>query len=160
MSFISEACFFTGHRVISATDKEAIAQKLLKVVSEMIEHGVSIFICGGALGFDTMAANAVLSFKDKYDISLCLYLPCDDQTKCWDIEDIKEYNRIMSLADEVFYVSHGKGTSASYQKRNKAMVEAADYCICYMNNLSSGTGQTVRMALGKGIEVINLYEEI
>ena len=37
---------------------------------------------------------------------------------------------------------------------------ASDYCICYWNSkdFRSGTGQTVRMAQKKGIEIINLFE--
>lgn len=45
--------------------------------------------------------------------------------------------------------------------RNARLVElASDYCICYWNpkNFRSGTGQTVRMAQKKGIEIINLFE--
>lgn len=156
MSIIPEACFFTGHRVIEETD--ALSEKLKDAITAMIENGVSIFICGGALGFDTLAAEAVLKLKEKYEITLCLYLPCDDQTDGWEIDDIFRYNMILSSSDEVFYVSHGTKSPALMKKRNRAMVEAADYCICYMKNPSSGTGQTVRMAEEKGIEVINLYE--
>ena len=45
--------------------------------------------------------------------------------------------------------------------RNARLVElASDYCICYWNpkHYRSGTGQTVRMAQKKGIEVIDLFE--
>ena len=46
------------------------------------------------------------------------------------------------------------------KKRNAQMVELADCCVCYYDDsiARSGTGQTVRMANAKGIEVINLFD--
>ena len=43
------------------------------------------------------------------------------------------------------------------KRRNERLVELADYCICYCTNPRSGTGQTVRMAKDKGIDIINLF---
>lgn len=46
--------------------------------------------------------------------------------------------------------------------RNARLVELATVCcICYwnVNDKRSGTGQTVRMAQKKGIEIINLNDE-
>ena len=157
MSLIPLACFFTGHRVLD--DVSGLKKELESAVFRMVENGVTVFICGGALGFDTLAAQAVLELRGKYPIKLCLYLPCRDQCNGWEFSDILEYERIKSASDEVFYVTEdGKASAAVMKKRNKAMVEASDYCICYLKNDTSGTGQTVRMAEEKGIEVINLYE--
>lgn len=160
MRLIPETCFFTGHRVIADDVKSELSKALTDAVVEMAENGVCVFICGGALGFDTLAAQTVLSVRENYDIKLCLYLPCDDQWEGWEASDIMEYHRICSLADEVFYVNHGKKSAALMKKRNRAMVAASDYCICYLKNSRSGTAQTVRMAEEKEIEVINLYEKM
>ena len=157
MNLIPLACCFTGHRNVKDADRVKLA--LIDATENMAENGVSVFVCGGALGFDTLAAQAVLELKERYPVKLCLYLPCDNQTEGWDVADAEEYERIKALADEVFYVNHGKGTASLMKKRNRAMVEAADYCICYLNGEQrSGTAQTVRMAEEKGIEIINLYE--
>ena len=39
------------------------------------------------------------------------------------------------------------------------MIELSDGCVCYYDESvgRSGTGQTVRMAESKGIEIINLF---
>lgn len=157
MSLIPEACFFTGHRLIPDGEREELKIALENAIIDMIENGITVFICGGALGFDTLAAQTVLELKKEYDIKLCMYLPCDSQHIEWEYADILEYNRINSSADEVFYVSRGEKSPALMKKRNKAMVEAADYGICYMKDRKSGTGQTVNMAEEKGIGIINLY---
>lgn len=157
MNLIPLACCFTGHRNVKDADR--VKMRLKEAAGNMAEEDVSVFICGGALGFDTLAAQAVLELKEKYPVKLCLYLPCDNQTEGWDVADVAEYERIKALADEVFYVNHGNASASLMKKRNRAMVEAADYCISYLNGEQrSGTAQTVRMAEEKGIEVINLYE--
>ena len=159
MNLIPMACCFTGHRLVKDADRVKLALK--ETVENMAEDGVSVFICGGALGFDTLAAQAVLDLKGKYPVKLCLYLPCDNQTEGWEMADVDEYERIKALADEIFYVNHGKASASLMKKRNRAMVEASDYCICYLNGEQrSGTAQTVRMAEEKGIEVINLYNNM
>lgn len=158
MSLIPEACFFTGHRNIDQKDLPNLKAALSSEIVAMIENGVTVFICGGALGFDTLAAQVVLELKKEYDIKLCMYLPCDGQHDGWEYADVLEYNRINSLADQVFYVNRGEKSPALMKKRNRAMVEAADYGICYMKHDKSGTSQTVKMAREKGIAVINLYK--
>lgn len=58
------------------------------------------------------------------------------------------------------YVSEHK-TMTCMKERNARLVElASECCIAYWNanNKRSGTGQTVRMAQKKGLEVINIFE--
>lgn len=74
--------------------------------------------------------------------------------------DSGEHKYIASLADTKEFTSEHLGKN-TMKIRNARLVElASDYCICYWNpkNFRSGTGQTVRMAQKKGIEVINLFE--
>lgn len=160
MNLIPEACFFSGHRLIEEREYPALEAALYEQVIAMIENGVKNFICGGALGFDTLAAKAILELKKEYDIKLIMYLPCENQHVEWEYSDILEYTRIVASADEVFYVTRGEKSPGVMRKRNKAMVEAADYGICYLKNDRSGTAQTIRMAGEKGIDVINLYDKI
>ena len=47
------------------------------------------------MGFDTIAAFAVLKLKERYpDIRLILVLPCFSQTRGWSQEDIEIYDDI------------------------------------------------------------------
>lgn len=55
------------------------------------------FGAGGALGFDTLAAQCVLSLRKRYShIKLILVLPCTTQTKGWSKDDIAVYEEIKS----------------------------------------------------------------
>ena len=56
------ACF-TGHRTIPPQQLEDLAQRLRAAVEDAIGRGYRYFGAGGALGFDTLAAQTVLELK-------------------------------------------------------------------------------------------------
>lgn len=99
-------CCFTGHRRIPHEDMRRIQQQLRDIIVSSIECGYVFFGAGGALGFDTLAAQTVLELKNKYaHIRLILVLPCLSQTKNWREPDIVEYERIKKNADKIVYIS-------------------------------------------------------
>ena len=58
------ACCFTGHREIPPEDREPLRAALLSEIQRLYaEKGVTEFYTGGARGFDTMAAEAVLKIR-------------------------------------------------------------------------------------------------
>ena len=72
-----KTCCFTGHRDIPLLQLPIIKSKLKKTIIEYIEKGYCYFGAGGALGFDTIAAQTVLNLKENYpQIKLILVLPC------------------------------------------------------------------------------------
>lgn len=71
-------------------------------VTLLVSKGFKYFGTGGALGFDTIAAQAVLSVKETHpEVKLILVLPCENQTKYWKQQDIDVYNDIKLRADKV-----------------------------------------------------------
>ncbi len=154
---------FTGHRTI-AEDKETLSARLYALLEHLVtEKKVTDFYTGGAVGWDALAALTVLKLRESYpEVKLHLVLPCpfDEQSAKWKEAQKEEHKYIASLADTKEFTSEHLGKNAM-QIRNARLVElASDYCICYWNpkNFRSGTGQTVRMAQKKGIEVVNLFE--
>lgn len=115
------------------------------------------------MGWDALAALTVLKLRESYpEVKLHLVLPCPfaEQSAKWNEAQKTEYLHIFGLADSVEQVSDHY-YNGCMKARNARLVElASDYCICYWNpsNFRNGTGQTVRMAQKKGIEVINLFE--
>ena len=62
-----KTCCFTGHRKLpSIWGRWKLAAKLEKAIVEQINNGIRFFGAGGALGFDTLAAQTVLKLKKKY----------------------------------------------------------------------------------------------
>ena len=75
------ACF-TGHRELPTENLPEISKRLEDTLLTLIEQGYCYFGAGGALGFDTLAAQAVLRLRERYpQIRLILVLPCLDQTR-------------------------------------------------------------------------------
>ena len=152
-----KACCFTGHRIIKITPE--LIRRLRNTIICVIEYGVTDFYDGGAIGFDMLCAETVIALKAEYsDIKLHLLLPCppEEQVKGWNKAQIARYNEILQAADSVTILSEHY-TVDCMKQRNERLVELADCCICYCANPRSGTGQTVRIAAQKGINVINLF---
>ena len=154
---------FTGHRTI-AEDKETLSARLYALLERLVtEKKVTDFYTGGAVGWDALAALTVLKLRESYpEVKLHLVLPCpfEEQSAKWNEAQKTEYLHIFGLDDSVEQVSD-RYYNGCMKARNARLVElASDYCICYWNpkGFRSGTGQTVRMAQKKGIEVINLFE--
>lgn len=149
---------FTGHREINDINRAVIAlNEALGIYTLM---GFTDFYAGGALGFDTLAAEAVIEKKKENDsVKLHLVLPCpkEFQTKKWNKESIQRYDNIMKYADTVEYLYDHYTRNCMYA-RNEKLVEYADAIICWLEpkNKSSGTKYTVECALKKGIMVHNL----
>lgn len=152
---ITKSCFFTGHRKISVSRTD-LSARLISEINKLIDLGVENFYAGGALGFDTIAAQAVLKCReDNPQIKLILALPCRDQTKSWNEKDVRTYHEIMDSADEIIYLAD-KYHSGCMHKRNRFMVDNAKYGICYLEAKTGGTAYTVRYAASKNRTIINL----
>ncbi|MCR4718332.1 MAG: DUF1273 domain-containing protein [Firmicutes bacterium] len=160
MSLTPKTCFFTGHRFIGFDETAEIKSRLHEELLNAVNAGYTRFITGGAVGFDTLAAEQVISLREDYDIRLVLYLPCINHSRNWRENDKIRFERIFSLADEVFYVTKEPYRSGCMKKRNSAMVEVSDLCIAFLKNMRSGTAQTVKMADDKGIYIVNIADII
>ena len=152
---------FTGHRHIDYYDREDLMISLEIEIERRIQKGAEIFRAGGALGFDTMAALAVLKLKTKYPhIRLELILPCPSQTQNWASADVKRYKEILRRADSYLYVSDTY-FNGLLQLRNNRLVEGADVCIAYLkHSQGGGSAYTSALAIRSGLEYVNLLERV
>ena len=156
MSEEARVCVFTGHRVVPQSEKRRLQRALLGAVEELYLAGYRVFCAGGAMGFDRMAADIVLSLKQKYaDLRLMLILPCRDQAARWSVPERAAYDRQLREADEVRVLSETY-YEGCMRERNRAMISLAGYCVAYVTTPRSGSAQTLHMADSKGIPVRNL----
>jgi len=152
----TQICCFTGHRKIDPEKISWLRGRLEDEVIYLFCQGVHYFLAGGALGFDTMAALAVLKLKSGFpEVRLDLILPCRDQSRLWNTADIEKYNLILSQADEVVYTSD-MYFNGCMQRRDRYRVENSQICVCYLTKTTGGTAYTVRYAEEKGLTVFNL----
>lgn len=150
------SCCFTGHRFLPEEKADAIRYTLECLIHELCENGCREFISGGAIGFDMMAAEAVLKLKKTFpEIILVMALPCRDQHIKWGKADRLRYEKLLSHADKTVYLSESYVTGCMHL-RNKYMIDNAELCVAYLKNRGGGTEYTVRYALEKERAIVNL----
>ena len=150
------SCSFTGHRQILNIHRDKLAEKLDSLLDGLYTLGCKRFFSGGALGFDTEAALAVLRLKARYpDAKWTLLLPCKNQDAKWSPVERELYRDLLSRADAVEYVSDNY-TDGCMRERNLRLAEECDVMVAYLYKDRSGASQTVRMAERLGKDVINV----
>lgn len=151
-----DACCFTGHRDIPPEILPALAAKLEAVVLELIADGIRYFYAGGALGFDTLAAETVLRLRNQFpQIQLILALPCREQTRGWSTASVKRYESILRRANKVIYTSEHY-TRGCMQRRNRFMVDRSAVCVAYCTRATGGSAYTLQYARKAGLRILLL----
>ena len=159
------SCCFTGHRppfLPDGGDETRPGMLRLKAlldrtVLEAAASGVRTFLAGGAPGFDTIAAEAVLALKADFpDVRLLLALPSHTQSDEYPDALKTRYERILSQASAAYYASEISNAPAAMRRRNRFLVDHSDCCIAYLTQRGSGTSYTVDYAKKRGRYVVNL----
>ena len=140
-------CCFTGHRTIPEGHDSLLNNLLSCTVRELyLHHGVKNYYSGGAQGFDTLAAMAVLDARDTFpEIRLVIVLPYANQVDRWCTAD-----KVICLADHYY--------NGCMFVRNRYLVDQSSLCVSYQTKQTGGTAYTVKYALKKGVKVINLAD--
>lgn len=152
-------CCFTGHRFLPAGEVAEICGRLREEIENMAGQGKTIFLAGGALGFDTLAAQEVLRLREEGipDLHLVLVLPCLGQETKWNRRDQEIYHQLIRRADEVIYTGDLYDNGCMF-RRNRYLVDHSTACICcYSGQSRGGTAYTVKYARKQGLNVVNLF---
>lgn len=153
-----QVCCFTGHRAIPAKNRDKLQKALDNEIRRLIGEGTHQFMTGGAMGFDTMAAQSVLKFREEFpDVSLTLVLPHKYQTSGWSAEDKATYKAILAEANDVVYTAERYYPGCMIE-RNHYMVDHSGTCICYLTRTGGGSFSMVQYAKQCGIAVINIAQ--
>lgn len=149
---------FTGHRIIPLVRQEDVRERLTAAVALACKLGMTHFYCGMALGFDMMAAEVVLSLKDKFpDIRLIAIVPFSGQSDRWASSEQERYHRILAKTDKVVVLS-GNYFRGCLLRRNDYMLSHSSGVIAYFDGKpKGGTSYTVRKAERMKMNVVNIY---
>ena len=120
----------------------------------MIGRGYVNFLSGAARGFDTIAAEIVISLREVYPwVRLTVVLPCADQAARWNAEDKRRWENIVHNSDHVETLAPMYDKSCMF-RRNRYLVDNADLMLAaYHKGSSGGTAMTVDYAHKKQVEV-------
>ena len=103
-----------------------------------------------ALGIDMLCAELILSQRDKYpNIQLECAIPYKNQTHNWQIKNIIRYNKIISKADLITFVSYKNYFNGCMQRRNKYMMDKSSLMIAVYSGYIGGTKKTIEYARTK-----------
>lgn len=158
MTIRDKTCCFTGHRDIPQTQIPVLTKKVTATIQMLAAQGIIYYGAGGALGFDTISATAVLKLQHTISqIKLILVLPCLSQAQRWSKRDQEVYESIKAQANKVVYTSQDYTRDCMF-RRNRHLVDHSGTCICYLSKPQGGTAYTVDYAKKKGLKIINLAD--
>lgn len=149
------AVCFSGHRpekLPQDSEMKMLISMLYLEIRSAIQDGADCFYTGMAEGIDLIAAEIVVSFrKEDPDIRLIAVRPFADHGRGLCGIERYRYDSILDLADEVVILAPHFSKSC-FRERNAYMVERSRRLIAVVQDMRSGTGQTIRMAQRKGLE--------
>lgn len=154
-------CCFTGHRPVKLpwgmreTDSRCLDAKnwIAEQLRELYEKGYRRFLCGMAIGCDTLFAQEVLKLKAEHpDTMLFGAIPCADQASGWNRKQKETYAALVEQCDEIKIFSPSYN-SLCMNERNSYMVENSTVLLACYNGTPGGTRNTVLAAMRKGIEI-------
>ncbi len=157
-------CAFTGSRPSKLPwgederDSRCMVFKfrLREALEYLIGMGYVDFLSGGALGFDLMAAEIVLSLRERYPwIRLIMVIPFDGQADRWPEAQRARWRSIIEASDQVIHISHAYDRGVFF-RRNHYLVENADMLLAAYDGQPGGTAKTVAYAKRHGVKVARL----
>ncbi len=139
------ACTFFGHRECYDLD----AGVLRDAIESLILQGVDTFYAGNQGGFDRLVYGCLKRLKNIYPhiqvFVVLAHLPTEQREG-------------EAFSDTLYPEIEGHPRFA-IDRRNKWMIENADYCICYITHTWGGAYQYVQRASRQGLTVIYLGAE-
>ena len=158
------ACCFTGHRpdklpggyAMNEALLAPLRQRLRRAIQEAVDTDYRDFLCGMALGADTLAAQEVLALRDvQPELRLIAAIPCPDQAKRWKPQDQRRYRDLLDRADGC-YTACPSYTPYAMGARNLWMVEHASRIIAVTDGSPGGTANTLRMAEDRRLTIVRI----
>lgn len=147
-------CCFTGHRPEKMVRSvKRIRADLEIAIYKAMADGISVFISGMARGVDIEAAEIVLQFRGAgLPIHLICACPFPNCEKSWDYEWQKRNKTIMEAADFVRFIcpQYSRGC---FQLRNEWLINHSSRVIAVFNGLPGGTKNTIAYAARQGIPI-------
>ena len=156
----SKTCCFTGHRpeklFPGASLQSVPVRRLLSIIAlhinTALEMGCDTFISGMARGIDIWAANLVIDMRRRHpDIKLICAVPFPGYADPFLGIDKWHYNTIIEQADKTLYTAEHY-SRGSMSIRNRFMVDNSSRLIGVVDDMQSGTGQTIRYARRQGVD--------
>lgn len=152
---------FSGHRPeklpdngnISSQTVKALRSMLLNEIESSVKDGYTDYIVGMARGIDLWAGEMITELICKGEhLNLIAVFPYRGYEKCYKGYELWASNRILSHASEILYLNE-QYYRGCMKERNEYMVDHSSRLIAVVDNMRSGTGQTIRYARSQGLDM-------
>ena len=163
----AKTCTFTGHRENklpwrgNEDDPRCLRlkQQIFDAAEALYQSGYRHYICGMANGSDLYFGEAVLRLREEHpDITLEAAIPCEGQSRHWNEELRRRYDRLARECDYTTVIQKDY-TPDCMLRRNRYMVDAASVLIAAYNGSPGGTRSTLLYAMRQGLQIIELQME-
>lgn len=160
----TKKCCFTGYRPnkfpfkLNSNDINflLLQRHLSNALSALVEDGCRTFYSGMAMGFDIIAAEAVLQIKNSFNgIKLICAVPFENQQAKFPYLWQKRYQNIINYCDEKIILSN-EFHKGCYHIRNCFMVDNSDFVVTWYDGRRGGTFNTLKYAKELNRSIINL----
>lgn len=148
--------FITGPAQLEAGQMAPALTRLKYIVEELYNGGVCFFLVGGEPGFDMLAAEYLIRFRDnppRKKIMVYSVLPCRGWNASWPDCLQHRQERILRLSDRVICVS--KEFTEDRGRRNEIMINSSAHCISLCNKKNERVAELVKEALECGVVIHN-----
>lgn len=130
---------FTGNRELTTSNgrSDANLENVLRTelsfcLEDCYKEGKNVFITGMAIGWDMLAAEQVLKFKETHsDVVLIAAIPFMGQELIYNETDKRRYKSIYEAANHCEFITDGGYNSDAYHKRNDWMIANCSEIIAY-----------------------------
>lgn len=138
------SCCFIGHSECYGLPSERVRA----AIENLINQGVTDFLCGGMGAFDWMCARLTHELKQEYP-----HIRCDLVIPYLTFRVLEPKYFDSSVYPEGFEKYHFK---AAIVARNRYLVKQSAYALCYVTHGWGGAAKTYMFAKKNGLNLINL----
>ncbi len=150
-------CCFTGHRCLPSGVILPLRSAVKDAIRHLLLQGVVYYGVGGAIGFDTLAAEALFELREEFpQLRVILVYPFAGFFSWWSIAEQERYQTLLPLYDKTVCISSTPSREA-YLARNRHLVDHSACCVAYCRHSYGGTAYTLRYAQERNCKIWNLF---
>lgn len=154
----SQSVAFTGHRNIIGNKRPELRVAVDNALIELYQSGYRNFISGMAMGFDLLAASAVIALKRRFsDVKLIAVVPYRNQSEKFSEYEQKRYQYALQNADEVIVLREKYSNGCLLRRNDYMLAHASGLIAFYDGKPKGGTFYTILKASESSMPIINLF---
>lgn len=117
-----------------------ISTEVSLILLSLYKQGYDTFLSGMDDGFDMIAAEEVLKFKQEQpDVRLIAVIPFRGQEESYSEKDKFLYGQICQYADQCIYLAENNTDSSLFIKRNDFLMANSSRLVCYCDGKKNDT---------------------